>query len=281
MSKVVLGKGLEALIRPDGEKTKTQQRLKYLPLEELAPNPHQPRHDFDDTSLHELAQSIKVNGIIQPLIVKATQSGYIIIAGERRFRASKLAGIKEVPVVLIDDVDDNRMLELALIENVQREDLNVLEVAEAYKALIEKCSLTQQQLSEKIGKSRTSVTNVMRLLTLPESIKIMIQDGRLSEGHARAILAIETEEEMLKLAHRIVTESLSVRVVEKKVGEKKRSKPTPKVISPEIVDVENKLKQIMGTSVKINHGLKKGKIEIEYYGVEDLNRLLDLFNKMM
>ncbi len=280
MSKIVLGKGLDALISSDSKKSNEQRRFRTLPLDSLAPNPMQPRRDFDDVGLHELADSIKENGVIQPLLVKQDGSAFTIIAGERRFRAAKLAGLTEVPVILMDEPQDVRMLELALVENVQREDLNAMEVAEAYRTLLQRCGLTQMQLADKVGKSRAAVANLLRLLTLPDKIKQMIREGKLSEGHARAILAIDSEEEMLRLADKIVAESLSVRVVEKHTSRGKKRRLTVKRRSPELVEAESYLKQLMGTSVKIIPGLKQGRIEIEYYNDDDLTRLLDLFRKM-
>jgi ParB family chromosome partitioning protein len=280
MSKIVLGKGLDALISSDAKKSDEQRRFRTLPLDSLAPNPMQPRHDFDDAGLHELADSIKHNGIIQPLLVKQNGSAFTIIAGERRYRAAKLAGLTDVPVILMDETEDVRMLELALVENVQREDLNPLEVAEAYRTLLQRCGLTQVQLAEKVGKSRAAVANLLRLLTLPDKIKQMIREGKLSEGHARAILALDTETEMLRLADRIVAESLSVRVVEKATSRGKKRRLTVKRRNPELVEAESYLKQLLGTSVKIIPGLKRGRIEVEYYNDDDLNRLLDLFKRM-
>lgn len=277
MSKIVLGKGLEALIPSDTLPADNKHNFRMLALERLVPNPMQPRRSFSDKGLEELAGSIKSNGLIQPLIVKRSGSSFTIIAGERRFRAARLAELREVPVIVMEEVDDARMLELALVENLQREDLNSLEVAEAYRMLIDRCGLTQNQLSERVGKSRTAVANLLRLLALPESIKLMIRDGRLSEGHGRAILSIESEAEMLKLAGQIVDESLSVRLIEKEVSRKKRGKRLPRRKSPEISEVESWLKQLLGTSVKIVPGLKRGRIEIEYYTEDDLGRLVDLF----
>ena len=280
MSKIVLGKGLDALISSESKKSNEQRRFRTLPLDSLAPNPMQPRRDFDDVGLHELADSIKENGVIQPLLVKQDGSAFTIIAGERRFRAAKLAGLTEVPVILMDEPQDVRMLELALVENVQREDLNAMEVAEAYRTLLQRCGLTQMQLADKVGKSRAAVANLLRLLTLPDKIKQMIREGKLSEGHARAILAIDSEEEMIRLADKIVADSLSVRVVEKHTSRGKKRRLTVKRRSPELVEAESYLKQLMGTSVKIIPGLKQGRIEIEYYNDDDLTRLLDLFRKM-
>lgn len=277
MSKIVLGKGLEALIPSDTLPADKRNNFKILPLERLAPNPMQPRRSFSEKGLEELAGSIKLNGLIQPLVVRKSGASFTIIAGERRYRAARLAELREVPVIVMDDVDDARMLELALVENLQREDLNSLEVAEAYRMLIDRCGLTQNQLSERVGKSRTAVANLLRLLALPDSIKLMIRDGRLSEGHARAILSVESETEMLKLAGQIIDQSLSVRLVEKEVSRKKRGKRLPRRKSPEISEIESWLKQLLGTSVKIHPGLKRGRIEIEYYNEDDLGRLVDLF----
>lgn len=279
MSKIVLGKGLEALI-PSGASEAEQKSLRSIPVDKIAPNPMQPRHDFDEAALKELADSFKANGIIQPLVVKKEDAGYIIVAGERRYRAAKMAHVTEVPAVVLDDIDEIGMLELALVENLQRENLNAIEIAEAYRTLIDKVGLTQQELADKVGKSRVSVTNILRLLNLPEEIRRMIRQGKISEGHARAIMAVGSEEAMIKMAQRIVADSLSVREVEEAARPKRGRKLIPKRKLPEIAEVENELKQRLGTSVKISHGLKRGKIEIEYYGADDLDRLVDLFRRL-
>ena len=279
MSKIVLGKGLDALISADGKKAEYDKKYKMVSLEHLAPNPMQPRRDFNEDDLKELAESFKTNGIIQPLVVKENGGAYVIVAGERRFRAARLAGLEEVPVLVMGEVDDTRMLELALVENLQRENLNAVEVAEAYRMLIDKCDLTQKELAEKVGKSRTAVTNVMRLLSLPDSIKNMIREGRITEGHARAILALDNENEMLKMAEQIVNNTLTVREVEKVSQKKRKRKLTPKRKAPVITEFETYLKRLLGTSVKITHGLKGGKIKIEYYNDDDLERLMDLFRR--
>lgn len=280
MSRVVLGKGLNALIPNESTRSEESDKFRIVELDRIAPNPMQPRREFDESSLRALAESLKANGVMQPLIVKQGESGYTIIAGERRFRAAKLAGLKEAPVVLMDDVDDTRMLELALIENLQREDLNPLDAAEAYRALMERCSCTQNELADKVGKSRAAIANQIRLLALPESIKMMIRDGRLAEGHARAILSLPTEEAMIVLANRIVGESMSVRAVEQVTSRTKKRRLIPKRLAPALADAEVRLKQLLGTSVKIKHGLKRGKIEIEYYGDEDLSRLMELMERI-
>ena len=280
MSKVVLGKGLEALIPSEGKATVEEKRYCMVSLERLSPNPMQPRRIFDETRLLELAGSFKRDGIMQPLVVRQEGSGYTIIAGERRFRAARIANLKEVPVLLMDDVDDVHMLELALVEHLQREDLNPIEAAEGYRVLIEKCGLTQAQLAARIGKSRTAVTNLLRLLMLPDAIKEMVRAGKLTEGHARAILAFDDEAEQLRLAERIVSDALTVRDVENRAGRARKRRLVPKRKSPAVAEAESFLRQLLGTSVKIHRGLKRGRIEIEYYSDNDLDRLLELFRKV-
>jgi ParB family chromosome partitioning protein len=215
------------------------------------------------------------------LVVKSDGTGYTIIAGERRYRAAKLAGMTEVPVVVMEAADDASMLELALVENLQREDLNPIEAAEAYHTLIEKCGLTQGQLATRVGKSRVAVTNLLRLLNLPEQIKNMLREGKLTEGHARAILSFDNEAEMMRQAQRIIDDSLSVRDVERQAGRMTKRRLTLKRKMPAIMEAETFLKQTLGTSVKIHHGLRKKKIEIDYYSDDDLDRLLDLFRRIV
>lgn len=279
--KIVLGKGLEALIPTHGDSTGNVHKYQMVPLDRIAPNPMQPRRDFDETALKELAESFKLNGILQPLAVRPNGSTFTIIAGERRYRAAKMAGLREVPVVMVADIDDTRMLELALVENLQREDLNPLEAADAYRRLIDECNLTQNELAEKIGKSRTAITNSMRLLGLPDAVKAMIRDGRLTEGHARAILSVEGADSRTTMAERIVSQSLSVRDAEEVTRSKPRKRrEKAELRSPEVTEIENNLKRLFGTAVKLHYGLKKGRIEIEYYGDDDLDRILQLFAKI-
>ena len=280
MSKLVLGKGLGALIPTEESAEERSQSYRVLPVDKIEPNPMQPRRDFNTDRLTELAESFKQNGIIQPLVVKPNGSGYVIIAGERRYRAARMAGITEVPVIVSEEMDDTRMLELALVENIQRENLNPIELAEAYRKLIEQCGLTQQQLSDKVGKSRTAIANQLRLLTLPDEIKEMVRGAKLTEGHARALLSLTTETEMRHMAEKILDDLLSVREVERRTGRKRGKRLVPKKRMPEIVEVESYLKRLMGTQVKISPGLKRGKIEIEYYGDDDLTRLLELFHQI-
>lgn len=280
MSKLVLGKGLGALI-PSGtdDVAVDDSKLRTIPLRDISPNPHQPRQDFVEDELQELAESFKHNGIIQPLVVKKTDVGYIIIAGERRFRAAQRAGMHEVPAVVMDDIDDVRMLELALVENIQRQNLNPIELADALQRLIDQCGLTQQQLSERIGKGRVAIANTLRLRTLPPSIQSFVRAGKLTEGHARALLSLPDEAAMLATADRIINETWSVRQVEKET-KTKRKRLVPKRKAPEINEIESQLKQILGTSVKIIPGLKHGRIEIEYYGDDDLGRLWELLQTL-
>lgn len=280
MSKQALGRGLGALIPSQEASGADDRRFRMVAVTEIKPNPMQPRHEFDAERLHELADSLKQNGMMQPLVLRRQGEGYAIIAGERRYRAARLAGFDEVPATVMDNVDDNRMLELALIENVQREDLNPMETAEAYKRLIDTCGLTQQDLADRIGKSRTGVANQLRLLSLPNSIAQLVRAGKLSEGHARSLLALDSEQEMLGLANQVLEDSLSVRQVEQKVTRGKKRRLIPKRKLPALAEAESQLKQLLGTSVKIIPGLKRGRIEVEYYSDEDLDRLLELFRRI-
>lgn len=284
MSKLVLGKGLSALI-PTEEQSSTatesfDSNFRTVLLGEIKPNPVQPRRDFDPDKLNELALSLKENGLMQPLVVSRQDGGYIIVAGERRFRAAHMAGLTEIPVLIVEADDDRRKLELALIENVQRENLNALELAHAYKRLMDDCGLTQNDVSMRVGKSRTAVANTLRLLSLPDSIQQMVRRNDLSEGHARALLSVGNEAQMLEMAQRIVSGTLSVRDTEREAGHTRRRRLIPKRKLPALSEIENYLKQTLGTSVKIIPGLKRGRIEIEYYGDDDLERLLDLFRKI-
>jgi len=280
MSKQALGRGLGALIPSQEASEADDRRFRMVMINEIKPNPMQPRHEFDAERLHELADSLKKNGMMQPLVLKKSGDGFAIIAGERRYRAARLAGFSEVPATVLDNIDDTRMLELALIENVQREDLNPMETAEAFKRLIDTCGLTQQDLADRIGKSRTAIANQLRLLSLPGSIAQLVRDGKLSEGHARSLLSLDNEQAMLNLANQVLEDNLSVRQVEQKVTKGKKRRLLPKRKLPALAEAESYLKQLLGTSVKIVPGLKRGRIEVEYYSDEDLDRLLELFRKI-
>ncbi len=280
MGKVALGRGLEALIPTGAQDGEAARQWSIIPLDRIAPNPYQPRQSFDEEALAELVASIKSRGLLQPILVKKDGAGYILVAGERRFRAARAAGMERVPAVVMDDIEDTDLLQIALIENLQREDLNPIETARAYQTLLEKCSLTQAQLAERVGKNRASVANSLRLLTLPDNIKQLVAEGKLSEGHARAILSVADPIMRDKIAARIISETMTVRQAESLTRRTKRRRLTIKRKSPIIEDAETFLKQTLGTAVRIVPGLKKGRIEIEYYGDDDLTRLLDLFRKI-
>lgn len=247
-----------------------------LNVKDIRPNPYQPRKDFNADALKELAESIKENGVIQPIIVRKALSGYELVAGERRLRATKLAGIKEIPAI-IRDFDDKQMMEISLLENIQRKDLTVIEEAEAYSQLIKKLNYTQEQLAKRIGKSRANVTNLLRLLNLPLEVRNMVNANKLSYGQARTLLALDSEDKMIELAKRSVNEGLSVRQLEEltKKPEKKNitSKPTKKK-NPYIEDVRDKMQKKLETKVDVN----ENKIVIHYNNTKDLNRILEKLN---
>ena len=279
-----LGKGLEALIPSDNKILEDKDKgIKVVDIKLIEANSEQPRKFFDDSKIAELSLSIKEHGIIQPLIVKKDALGkYKIVAGERRWRAAKLAQLREIPVI-IKDFTEREALQIALIENLQREDLNAIEEALAYKELKEKYKITQEVLAVTLGKSRTSITNVMRLLNLDKRVQEYIIEGVISEGHGKVLLALEGEEQY-KVAQKIIDDDLSVRDVENfikhlqsKSDEDKKIKE-PKIINPYYKDIKDRLQDYFGTKVSINSNKNKGKIEIEYYSEEDLQRILDIIN---
>ena len=280
-----LGKGLKALIPDesfmsiDNSDTENAEKLVFfLQINKIRPNADQPRKKFNREKLEELAASIKEHGILQPLVVRPENNGYTINAGERRWRAATMAGLKEVPVI-VKDLPAKDVMELALIENVQREDLNAIEEAEAYGALMEHFNLTQGEIGIRIGKSRAAITNTMRLLNLPDKVRQEVLDDNISSGHARALLSLEDQRQMEALCEEIIDKKLSVRETEKKVkllkNPPKEEKAKPEK-NPYITAVEDGLKQKFATKVKISGKKDKGKIELEYYSTEDLNRILDL-----
>lgn len=277
-----LGKGLDTLI-PNNMDTKKETKVKnetILRLSEIEPNRKQPRKNFDEDALEELADSIKEFGIIQPIVVQKRDNYYEIIAGERRWRAAKMAGIKEVPVV-VKDFSDKEIMEIALIENIQREDLNPIEEAMAYKNLIDEYNLKQDEVAQRVSKSRASVTNSMRLLKLCDEVQRMLVEDMISSGHARALLGIENAELQAEVAQKIFDERLSVRETENLVKSiiNPKKKPEKKAIQNEFVykDIEEKLKSKMGSKVKLNYKANgKGKIEIEYYSDNELERIYDM-----
>ena len=269
---------VEKVVEKIVEKVVHEEQM--MKLNKIEPNREQPRKNFDEDALVELADSIKQFGVIQPLIVQKKDDYYEIIAGERRWRAAKLAGLKEVPVI-VKEFTEQEAVEIALIENIQRENLNPIEEALAYKRLLTEFNLKQDEVAERVSKSRTAVTNSMRLLKLDEKIQQMVVDEMISTGHARALLAIEDKEEQLTLASRIFDEKLSVRDVENIIRLMKNPKPKkekPVLINDFIYrDLEEKMKSVIGTKVSINQKTKnKGKIEIEYYSNEELEHIFDL-----
>ena len=280
-----LGKGLDLLI-PGAETKEEKKEALLLKTSQLEPNKDQPRKKFDEEAIEELAQSIKQYGIIQPIIVCKKDDYYQIIAGERRWRAAKKAGIREVPVV-VKEYTDKEIAEISLIENIQREDLNPIEEAKSYKRLIDEYKLTQEELSERVSKSRTEIANKMRLLKLHDEVQKMLISGALSAGHARALLGLESKKDQLKAANEIIEKSLSVRQTEdlvKKMNEPKKDKTAKgkEADSLDFVyrDLEKKLSDCLGTKVRISRKNKnKGKIEINYYSEDELDRLYGIINK--
>ena len=273
-----LGRGLGALI-DDFSAPETQQEVTRLPLQKVEPNPNQPRRRFDEEELQSLADSIAEHGILQPLAVRAMEGGfYQIIAGERRWRAARLAGLKEVPVVVVE-ADDRTVMELALIENLQRQDLNPMEEAEGYRVLTEEYGLTQEQAAARVGKSRPAVANALRLLALPEDVRSLVEKGELSAGHARAVLSLPTPARQRAAAQKILTLRLSVRQAEamckRLAAEEKKPAPAKRPAVNYIAECEKALTRRLDRKVRIVGGKRKGRFELEFYGEEDLQRLYE------
>ncbi len=282
-----LGRGLESLFSDDitsfeeieesiVDEAKKNNEIVDLPLTELRPNPYQPRKIFDDEALDELASSIKVHGVFQPIIVKKTIKGYDIVAGERRYRASKKAGLTTIPAIVKEFSDDD-MMNIALLENLQREDLSAIEEATAYKAMLDSYQITQEELANKVGKSRSHITNMLGLLKLPKSVQDLVLYNKLSMGHARVLSKLEDPAKIEELADKVIKEDLSVRELESLSNSEdlKRSTPINRVKKEnEYKDVEHMLKEKLGTKVKINNN----KVVINFTSVQDLNRILEIMN---
>jgi ParB family chromosome partitioning protein len=275
-----LGKGLGALIPESAgqwDSKAPEPGLRQVPIGEIVPNPHQPRAPVVESELEELAASIAEHGVIQPLIVTQVEGQFQLIAGERRWRAASQAGLEAVPVI-IKEASPQEMLELALVENIQRNDLNPLEEATAFRQLIDEFGLTQDQVAERVGKSRSAVANTVRLLTLPGPAQAALLDGRISEGHGRALLGLSTAEKRTAALRTVLKRSLSVRQTEELVrrlqGKAPERKP-PRPVDEEIGAVEERLRQRLGTKVELKHGKKGGRIVIHYYSDEELQSLLD------
>lgn len=283
-----LGRGLEALIVDteisaiEPESGSSKDGVSYIDINEIKPNRNQPRKLFDAERLQELADSIQEHGVIQPLIVRSVDNGFELVAGERRWRAARLAGLKSVPCLLRELSEEENAL-IAIIENMQREDLNPIEEADGLNRMIEAFGLTQEQVSKSVGKSRPYITNSLRLLKLPFEIKEMLSQGTLTPGHGRALLAMSDPKVQLTVAQKIITEGLSVRAVEAMVQKKQDVKmPARKHADRDanMLQLERELKEVLGTKVKIHMAGKKGRIEIEYYSREELERLIDLLKTL-
>lgn len=284
MQRRVLGRGLSALMTETAnEPQSSEEGIANLDISEIRENEFQPRQDIDPLKLAELLASIKEKGIIQPIIVRPKEEGYELIAGERRWRAAKQLGLTHLPAI-IKDVDDAEALQLALIENLQRQDLNPLEEAVAYQRLLNEFNFTQEKIGEVVGKNPSSVSNTLRLLKLPAEIQDALRKGVIAMGHARAILGAKNLQEMLSIFHHIVPQQLSVRQVEqivisKNSGENRKRGKTFTSKNPQIAALEEQLQRTLGTRVKIFSGRKRGKIVLEYYSPEDLERLLTMLNR--
>ena len=274
-----LGKGLSALISDDFSNIQddvSKDSILNINIKDIVANKNQPRIDFDDDSLKELAKSIEIYGLIQPILVRDIKGKYEIVAGERRWRACKMVGLKEIPSI-IKDMGQEESAKIALIENIQREDLNPVEEAQAYKRLMEEFKLTQEELSLQIGKSRSYISNSIRILNLDNKVLDHISSGELSQGHGKAILSIKDKEEQIKIAKEILNKKLNVRDTENLTRNKNNVEKD--LEKSYIISIEEKLMMALGTKVNLLQGDKKGKIEIEYYGDEDLERILEVLTK--
>ena len=277
-----LGRGLSALI-PGAEDKDSEDRLLELELSQIRKNPYQPREKMDPDSLRELADSIVENGIIQPLAVCERNGGYQLISGARRLKAAQLAGLRRVPVMLIEIESDEQLLELAIVENLQREDLNPIELAQGYKRLMDECGLTQDEIAKKVGKGRPTVANSLRLLKLPADIQEAVKKGDLTMGHARALVSIEDRDEARSLARRVIREGMNVRTLEKLISRKAKrpaGEVKEKVKSLYLADIENRLRSLYATKVSLSQRQKGGVIEFSYFSEDELERLLELLESV-
>ncbi|QBK24828.1 ParB/RepB/Spo0J family partition protein [Ureibacillus thermophilus] len=275
-----LGKGIGALFPSEAlESIQKEEHVEKIPLQKLVANPFQPRKKFDDEAIEELAQSIREHGIIQPIVVRKKGKKYEIVVGERRYRAAKLANLQEIPAI-IKEMTEEQMMELAILENLQREDLTPIEEAEAYQNLIEKLNFTQDDLAKRLGKSRPHITNMIRLLQLPEEVRQMVNEGQLSMGHGRALLGLKNKRKIIEVAKRTVSQSLNVRQLEALIKQLNEnvSRETKKTQKKDIFvqATESQLRELFGTNVQIKKTKNKGKIEIEFYSEDDLERILEI-----
>ena len=276
MSKKALGRGLEALIGS----AEQENAIREINLERIRPNPDQPRKEFDPESLAELASSLKSHGLLQPILVKFYENDYVIVAGERRYRAALLAGLTKIPCI-VQDCSEQEMAERALIENIQRADLSPIEEGMAYARLMKEYGLTQEQVSERVGKGRPTIANLLRVILLPERILQLIRENKVSLGHAKVLLGIKDSSLQVLLAEKVAKEGLSVRDLENlliKYTDRPEPKDIPRKLLPLFVQVEDKLRTSFQTKVRVKGDTRHGKIEIEYFSEEELSRLLDLWN---
>jgi ParB family chromosome partitioning protein len=282
-----LGRGLEALIRPREELLPTPQPgVAEIPIQAIKPNPHQPRQQFDQETLEELAASIREKGVLTPITVRQEEEHYVLVAGERRLRAARMAGLTEIPAYIVEVHGEAEMMEMSLIENIQRENLNPIEEAEAYAVLSSKFSLSQEKIAHAVGKKRVTIANALRLLTLPAEIKASIRNGEISAGHGRAILMLKTTAAQYKLWRQIRDQGLSVRAAETLAQRVTQPKPaSPKdagqpAVTPSLRRLEDELIAILGTKVKIRPKRKGGSIEVSYFSDDDLERILELLRSL-
>lgn len=285
--KTGLGRGMEALFTAYEETPTDNEIVEEIPLDQIRPNPYQPRKHFDEVALQELSDSIKQSGVFQPVILRKSMiKGYELIAGERRVRASRLAGKTTIPAI-VRQLDEDRMIEIAVVENLQREDLSPLEEAEAYSMLMDKLNLTQAEVADRMGKSRPYIANYLRLLTLPEQIKQMVTEEKLSMGQARTMLGLKDKSQMIAVAEKVIKEHLTVRQVEELVQlynqqmpiQPQKKEKTDKVAkSPYIIEIEHQMQERFGTGASINQKGDKGKIEIEFLSQSDLIRILEMLD---
>jgi ParB family transcriptional regulator, chromosome partitioning protein len=281
MNRKALGRGLGALLSSD-QSVDLDSGSFDVTIDSIRPGPMQPRLDFDEAALESLAESIRAHGVVQPVLVRRVEDGYELIAGERRWRAARLAGLEKIPVV-VKDVADIDLLEIALIENIQREDLNPIEEAQAYQRLIENVGLTQEALAKRVGRDRSYITNYIRLLRLPDDLQLLVREGRLSTGHARTLLGLSQVDAQRRLARQIIDRGLSVRMAESIVQKETDRTPArrpapPKNVDPNIRAAETKLRRVLGTQVRIvqHEANGNGKVEIAFFNDQDLNRIYEM-----
>lgn len=278
MARRVLGQGLKALIPEDSQlvvdEAGPRRGLTLLPLDVIQPNPLQPRQQFHAEAIAELAASIREQGLLQPIVVRKTKTGYEVVVGERRVRAARLAGLEQIPAVIKDALEDAQMLSLALVENIQREDLDPIEEARAFKELMSRASMTQQKIAHTVGKSREAIANALRLLKLPLDIQRMVAEGQLSAGHARALLSVEKTVRQKALAQAVVSKGLSVRDLERLASEPKRQRGKQRTKDPDVAALELRLEDTVAAKVRLKYRGHKGRVEIYFESLDELDRII-------